>query len=96
MKFLLFLIILIFCRIETQVAVDLFYCYFIRFLNYISNMGFPRWRSGKESTCQCRNCRRRGFDLWVGKILWNRKWQPTLVFLSEKFHGQKRLVGYSP
>ena len=57
MKFLLFLIILIFCRIESQVAVDLFYCYFIRFLNYTSNMGFPRWHSGKESTCQCRNCR---------------------------------------
>ena len=22
-----------------------------------------------------------GFDPWVGKILWRRKWQPTLVFL---------------
>ena len=30
--------------------------------------GFPRWLSGKESTCQCRRCRRRGFDPWVGKI----------------------------
>jgi len=25
-----------------------------------------------------------------------RKWQPTPVFLPEKFHGQKKLVGYSP
>ena len=39
---------------------------------------------------------RRGFDLWVGKIPWRRKWQPTLVLLPGKFHGQRSLVGYSP
>ena len=27
---------------------------------------------------------------------WRRKWQPTLVFLSEKSHGQRSLAGYSP
>ena len=37
----------------------------------------PRWCSGKESTCQCRRYKRRGFDHWVMKILWSRKWQPT-------------------
>ena len=26
---------------------------------------------------------------------WRRKWEPTLVFLSGEFHGQKSLVGYS-
>ena len=26
--------------------------------------------SGKESTCQCKRCNRRGFDPWVGKIPW--------------------------
>ena len=26
---------------------------------------------------------------------WRRKWQPTSVFLPEKSHGQKSLVGYS-
>ena len=31
---------------------------------------FSRWLSGKESTCQCRRC---GFDSWVGKIPWRRK-----------------------
>ena len=36
------------------------------------------------------------FNLWVGKILWRRKWQPTLVFLPGKFHGQRHLEGYSP
>ena len=41
-------------------------------------------------------CRRPGFDAWVGKIPWGRKWQPTPVFLPEEFHGQRSLVGYSP
>ena len=27
---------------------------------------------------------------------WSRKWQPTLVFLPGKFHGQRSLMGYSP
>ena len=59
-------------------------------------MGFPRWCSGKESTCQCRRLKRRGFDPWVWKIPWTRKWQPIPVFLPGKFHRQKSLVGYSP
>ena len=39
---------------------------------------------------------RHGFNPWVGKIPWSRKCQPTPVFLPEKFHGQRRLVSYSP
>ena len=35
-------------------------------------------------------------DPWVRKILWRRKWQPTSVFVPRKFHGQRRLAGYSP
>ena len=58
--------------------------------------GLPIWLSGKESACQCRRCRRLGFDLWVRKIPWSSKWQPTLVFLPGKSHGQKNLEGYSP
>jgi len=53
---------------------------------------FPRWFSGKESACQCRRC---GFDPWVGKIPWRRKWQPTSAFLPGKSHGQRSLMGYS-
>ena len=30
---------------------------------------------------------------WVRKIPWSRKWQPTPVFLSGKFHKQRSLVG---
>ena len=41
-------------------------------------------------------CRRPGFDPWVGKIPWRREWQRTPVFLPEEFHGQRSLAGYSP
>ena len=55
--------------------------------------GFPCSSVGKEYVLQCRNP---GFNPWVGKILWRRKWQPTPVFLPGKSHGQKSLVGCSP
>ena len=50
----------------------------------------PRWLSGKERTCQCR---RFGFNPWVRKIPWRRKWQPTPIFLPGKSHGQRSLPG---
>ena len=40
--------------------------------------------------------RRHGFDSWVRKIPWRRKWQSTPVFLPGKSHRQRNLVGYSP
>jgi len=58
--------------------------------------GLARWLSCKESACQCRRCRRCGFNPWVRKMPWRREWQPTPVFLPGKFHGQKSLAGYSP
>ena len=54
---------------------------------------FSGGSDGKESAC---NARDRGFDLWVGKIPWRRKWQPTSVFLPGKSHGQRSLAGYTP
>ena len=48
---------------------------------YINMHGFPGGASGKEPTCQVRRHKRCGFDPWVGKIPWKRKWQPTPVFL---------------
>ena len=52
----------------------------------------------------CLQCGKLGFDPWVGKIPWSRKWQPTLVFLpgespwTEKPEGLQALglqrVGY--
>ena len=59
-------------------------------------MKISRWHSGKESTCSCRRCKSCRFDPCVGKILWNRKRQPTPVFLPRKLFGQATLVGYSP
>ena len=51
-----------------------------------------RWLSGKKIHLQFRRHR---FDPWVRKILWRRKLQPTLIFLSGKSHGQRSLEGYS-
>ena len=58
--------------------------------------GIPDGSSGKESTRPCRRCRRSGFNSWVWKILWKRKWQPTSVFLPGESHGQRSLVGCLP
>ena len=55
--------------------------------------GLPMWLSGEESTCQCRTL---GFNPWIRKIPWRRKWQPTPIFLHEESHGHRRLAGYSP
>ena len=41
-------------------------------------IGLPRWLIDKKSA---RQCRRRGFSPWLGKIPWRRKWHPTPVFL---------------
>ena len=58
--------------------------------------GLPQWLNGKEPACQSMRCRRCGFDTWVRKIPWRRKWHPTPVFLQGKAHGQGSLEGYSP
>ena len=51
---------------------------------------------GLEGKSVCLQCRRPGFNPWVGKIPWRRKWQPTPVLLPGKSHGRRTLVGYSP
>ena len=53
------------------------------------------WLSSKNLPAMRRR-RKHGFDLWVGKIHWRRKWQPTLLFLPGKSHGQRSLVCYTP
>ena len=44
----------------------------------------------------CLQCRRPGFNPWVGKIPWRQEWLPTPVFSPGASHGQRSLVGYSP
>ena len=55
------------------------------FGEFYKAIGLPWWCSGKETACQCRRC---GFGFL-------RKWQPILVFLPGKSHGQRSLAGYS-
>ena len=55
-------------------------------------LGLPWWLSDKESACQCRNRKRFGFDPWVGKIPWSRKWQPAPIILPGKSHRQRSLA----
>ena len=55
---------------------------------WIHLKGLPQCLSGKESTYQAGDIE---FNPWFGKIPWRRKWQPTLVFLLGKLHGQRSL-----
>ena len=59
-------------------------------------MGFPGGASGKEPACQCRRHKTQGFDPWVGKNPWKRKWQSTPVFLPGESYGLRSLVAYRP
>ena len=59
----------------------------------LTEAGFPRWFSGKESTCQCQ---RRSFDFWVRNISWIKEWLPTPVFFPGKSYRQESLVSFSP
>ena len=61
-------------------------------VNKPGKLGLRRWCSDKESAWYCKTHR---FNPWVRKIPWRRKWQPTLVLLPGKFHGQRSLVGCS-
>ena len=57
---------------------------------------FSRGTYGKESTSQCRRCKRQWSDPWMGKIPWRRKWHPSPVCLPGESHGQRSLLGYRP
>ena len=46
-------------------------------------MGFPGDTSGKEQASH----KRLRLNLWVGKMPWRRKWQPTPIFLPGESHG---------
>ena len=50
--------------------------------------GSPASASGKGSTCQCRKHKRCRLNPWVQQISWNRKCQPTPIFLPGKLHSR--------
>ena len=56
-------------------------------------LGFPGGAEVKNPPASAKDV---GSVPGLGRFPWNRKWQPTLVFLPGKFHGQRSLVGYSP
>ena len=50
----------------------------------------------KNQSANAGDDRKFGFDPWVGKLPWRRKWQPTLRSLLGKSCGQRSLASYSP
>ena len=64
-------------------------CYYINKSLGRLYLGFPGGSESKESTC---NAGRPGFNPWVGKIPWRRKWHPTPVFFPGEPHGQSSLL----
>jgi len=71
-------------------------CFFLVWELLFEYLRLPTWCSCKESACQCRRHKFSPYDPGRSrKIPWNRKWEPTLVYLLRKFHGQRSLVGYS-
>ena len=58
-----------------------------------STSGLPWWFRWLRI---CLQFWRPGFDPWVGKIPWRRKWPPAPVFLPGEFHGKRSLAGYCP
>ena len=47
----------------------------------------------KDPTSKWRRHKRLGFNPWVRKISWRRKWQSAPVFLPGESHGQSSLAG---
>ena len=62
--------------------------------------GVPSWATllltQELYSCSQVSLGRPGFDPWVRKSPWRRKWQSTPVLLPGKSHGQRSLVGCSP
>ena len=72
-------------------------CMELKYFKFL--LWFKRWIELAQlvkNLLQCRRHRKHRLDPWVRKILWRRKWQTTPVFLPEKSHGERSLVGYSP
>ena len=61
--------------------------------NVVLNIIHSVCKESAYNAGDCLQCRRPGFNPCAGKILWRRKWQPTLVFLLGKSHGHRSLTG---
>ena len=65
----------------------------LRFDIKLHVMKLPWWLSQYSI---CLQCRKPGFNPWVRKISWRRKWQSTPIFLPGISCGRRSLVDYSP
>ena len=74
--------------LETLIICPYWISYHFLFLYKV----FPRAQTVKKQL----QCRRPGFDPWVGKILWISEWQSTPVFLPRESNGHRSLAGYNP
>ena len=72
-------------------------CLFNLYAEYVMrNAGLEEAQAGIKIAGRNINnlrCQRPGFNPWVGKICWRRKWHPTPVFLPGESQGQRSLVG---
>ena len=50
----------------------------------------------KNTPANAGRCKRGRLDPWVGKMPWQRAWQPTPVSFPRESCGQRSLMGYSP
>ena len=73
------------CHVNFSSSVAVFSFCFQSFL------GFPSGSAVENLPAMWETCRSHSFNPWVRKIPWRRKWQPTPIFLPEKY-----LAGYSP
>ena len=72
------------------ISMHVFWTKALHFTYLILSLSSPG-TGGKEPSCQCKRCKRRGFNPWVGNIPWSRKWQLTPVFQPVDSHGQRSL-----
>ena len=62
------------------------------FLTTHGQLGFPCGSDGEEFACNAGNL---SLIPRLGRFPWRREWLPNPLFLPEKSHGQRSLVGYS-
>ena len=62
----------------------------------VISIGLPRWLGGKEFPCNAGDMGDTALIPGSGRSPGRGKWQSIPVFLPEKSHEQRSLVGYSP
>ena len=80
--------------INTNLIISIFITFPYYILNHDMHMiGLSGGSVVKISTYQCRRYKGQGFNPWVGKIPYRRKWQHPPGFLPGKSHELRNLVG---